>query len=104
MNTTDDFHCFRSDRVAHWQGIAETLETTPSAWGWALANIERWLAQGGLHPGPLLEWRQSLLESCDEPTKRNVLISALRHPPANAHEDQLRSCPRLLEALSGGQF
>jgi len=100
MNTTHDFHCFRSDPVARWRGIAEALETNPAAWEWALTNIERWLAHGRLHPGPLMEWRQCLLESRHEPSKRDALLDALRHPPENAHQDQLRSCSPFI----GGPF
>ncbi len=99
MNASD-FHCFRSDPVERWRGIAEVLEAQPEAWEWALANIQRWLAQGGVHPAPLLEWRQWLQEGCREKTKREALIKALRHPPADAHEDQLRSCSPFV----GGPF
>jgi hypothetical protein len=95
-----DFHCFRSDPLARWRGIVAVLETQPEAWEWAQANIDRWLAQGRLHPAPLLEWRQWLREGCQEPAKREVLLEALRHPPADAHQDQLRSCSPFV----GGPF
>jgi len=50
-----DYHCFRADPLERWQGIAAVLEAQPEAWEWAQANIERWLAQGRLHPAPLME-------------------------------------------------
>lgn len=100
MNSTDDFHCFRSDPLIRWQGIAAALETNPAAWEWALANIERWLSQGRVHPAPLLEWRQWLLEGSREQSKREALLQALRHPPEDAHQDQLRSCSPFV----GGPF
>lgn len=100
MNRSDDFHCFRTDPLIRWQGIAAALESNPDAWEWALANIERWLAQGRLHPAPLLEWREWLLAGCQEQAQRQVLLEALRHPPADAHQDQLRSCSPFV----GGPF
>ena len=95
-----DFHCFRSDPVERWRGIAAVLETQPEAWAWAQANIERWLAQGRLHPAPLLEWQQWLMEGCREQANRQALLETLRHPPADAHQDQLRSCSPFV----GGPF
>jgi len=55
-----DFHCFRIDPLLRWRGIADVLEAQPEVWDWTLGNIERWLAQGRLHPAPLLDWRQCL--------------------------------------------
>ena len=99
MNT-EDFHLHRTDPLVRWRGIADVLEASPEAWEWALANIERWLAQGGLHPAPLLEWRQWLLEGRSERAKRDALLEALRTPPVDAHQDQLRSCSPFV----GGPF
>jgi len=96
----EDFHCFRSDPLLRWRGIADVLEARPEAWEWALANIERWLAQGRLHPAPLLEWRQRLLEGRSERTQREALLETLRIPPVDAHQDQLRSCSPFV----GGPF
>ena len=87
-----DFHLFRMDPQVRWQGIADVLAVNTASWEWALSNIERWLAQGRLHPGPLLEWRQVLLEGCRGKAKREALLETLRHPPADAHQEQLRSC------------
>jgi hypothetical protein len=100
MINTSDFHYFRSEPLVRWRGIAAVLETQPEAWEWALENIQRWLAQGRLHPAPLLEWREWLLEGRKEQAKRAALLEALRYPPANAHEDQLRSCSPFV----GGPF
>lgn len=100
MNTSDDFHCFRSDPLARWRGIADVLQTNPAAWDWALANIERWLARGRLHPSPLLEWRQWLLEGRNDGARREVLLETLRRPLLDAHLDQLRSCSPFI----GGPF
>lgn len=100
MMNMPDFHCFRSDPEERWRGIATVLEEAPEAWEWALANIQRWLAQGRLHPAPLLEWRQRLLEGCRDAEKRRTFMEALRQPPADAYEDQLRSCSPFV----GGPF
>jgi hypothetical protein len=100
VRRTDDFHCFRADPLIRWQAIAAALETNPAAWDWALANIERWLSQARLHPAPLLEWRQWLLEGCRDPESRAALLEVLRRPPADAHHDQLRSCSPFV----GGPF
>ena len=100
MNRTEDFHCFRSDPLIRWQAIAAALETNQAAWDWALANVERWLSQGRLHPAPLLEWRQWLLDGSQDPAKRAALLEVLRRPPEDALEDQLRSCSPFV----GGPF
>lgn len=96
----EDFHCFRSDPQVRWCGIADVLEARPEAWEWALSNIERWLAQGRLHPAPLLEWRQRLQEARHQRAEREALLEALRIPPGDAHQDQLRSCSPFV----GGPF
>lgn len=95
-----DFHCFRSDPIDRWRGIAAVLESQPEAWEWALANIERWLSQGFLHPAPLLEWRQRLIEGAQARAKREALLAALRQPPADGFQDQLRACSPFV----GGPF
>lgn len=100
MDSVDDFHCFRSDPQVRWQGIAQVLETDSAAWDWALANIERWLAQRRLHAAPLMEWRKQLLDARDEAAKRQTLLASLRRPPADAHQGQLRSCSPFV----GGPF
>lgn len=100
MTTADDFHCFRTDSPSRWLGIAGVLDADPAAWDWALANIERWLAHGRLHPAPLREWRQWLLDSRHDAGRREALLHALRHPPVDAHQDQLRSCSPFV----GGPF
>ncbi len=100
MNPPDDFHCFRAEPQLRWQGIAAVLEADPTSWDWALANIGRWLAHGRLHPAPLLEWRERLLQARDGAGPRTALLEALRHPPADAHHDQLRSCSPFI----GGPF
>lgn len=95
-----DFHLFRTDPQVRWQGIAAVLAMNTESWEWALSNIERWLAQGRLHPGPLLEWRQVLREAHDHEEARGKLLNQLRRAPANAHEEQLRSCSPFV----GGPF
>ena len=97
---TDDFHCFRLDPQVRWQGIADVLEHDPSSWDWALANIERWLGQGKVHPEPLLEWRRVLLDGRSNKESKNSLLESLRLPPVDAHQDQLRSCSPFV----GGPF
>jgi hypothetical protein len=100
MKYADDFHCFRSDPLIHWRNIADALEANPSAWDWAAANIERWLARGRVHPAPLLEWKKRLIEGCENEANRHAFLSALREPPADAHNEQLRSCSPFV----GGPF
>jgi hypothetical protein len=98
--SASDFHCFRSDPLARWRDIAEVLAAQPEAWQWAQDNIERWLAQGRLHPAPLLEWRDRLQKASREQAQREALLEALRNPPADAHQDQLRACSPFV----GGPF
>lgn len=100
MNRSDDFHCFRSNVDVHWEKIADVLDADPTAWSWALANIERWLARGRLHPAPLLEWRRLLRAGCEDQAERNALLASLREPPTNVFQDQLRSCSPFI----GGPF
>ena len=100
MSSSKDYHCFRTDPQVRWQGIVAVLETNPAAWDWALDNIGRWLAHGRLHPAPLLEWRQRLLVARTGAAPRTALLEDLRHPPADAHHDQLRSCSPFI----GGPF
>lgn len=98
--STDDFHLFRTDPDEPWRGIADVLEARPEAWNWALANIERWLAHGLLHPAPLVEWRDLLRHAQIQDDRRRDFLHSLRMPPANAHQDQLRSCSPFV----GGPF
>ena len=100
MNPSEDYHCFRTDPLVRWKGIADVLEADPAAWDWALANIGRWLAAGRLHSAPLLEWRQLLVNCRDHPASKSTFLEALRHPPADSHHDQLRSCAPFV----GGPF
>ena len=100
MSVTDDFHCFRINPQTRWQAIARVLETDDSSWNWALENITRWLSQGRLHPAPLMEWQRCLREARDQPDLRRSLLQSLRNPPADAWQDQLRSCSPFV----GGPF
>ena len=100
MKKSDDFHCFRTDPQARWTAIAGVLEFDPAASDWALANIARWLAQGRLHPAPLLEWRRILLAARKDETMRLSLSQTLRNPPLDAHQEQLRACSPFV----GGPF
>jgi hypothetical protein len=95
-----DFHCLRTDPLERWRGIAAALETQPEAWEWALANIQRWLAQSRVHAAPLLEWRHWLLEGRKDQGKRHALLEALREPASDTHDDQLRACSPFV----GGPF
>jgi len=94
MSPPDDYHCFRTDPQVRWQGIADVLETDPAAWDWDLANIGRWLTQGRLHPAPLLEWRQWLLDARKAARPRSDLLEALfslcRRPFPHAHTCRTR--------------
>ncbi len=95
-----DYHCFRPDPAVRWQAIANVLATSSLAWDWALANIERWLAGGKLHPAPLLEWRRLIQSARDSDSLRDSLLASMRLPPADAWHDQLRSCAPFV----GGPF
>lgn len=100
MQTSDDFHCFRTDPLIRWQGVADVLERDAAAWTWALANIGRWQAAGRLHPWPLTEWKSRILKSQECPAYRRELLETMRLPPQGGKEDQLRSCSPFV----GGPF
>jgi hypothetical protein len=100
MTPPDDFHCFRTDPAVRWQAIAVILESSPKAWDWAFANIERWLAAGRLHPAPLEEWRSLLSSARVSSSAREAFLAGLQRPPADAWQDQLRSCAPFV----GGPF
>lgn len=97
---TEDFHCFRTDPAVRWRRIADVLEMSSEGWDWALANIQRWMDQGGLHPGPLKEWRCLLEKARDDKSDRDVFLKQLREAPVGALNEQLRSCSPFV----GGPF
>ena len=100
LSSTDNYHCFRPDPAVQWREIADILASSLSAWDWALANIERWLARGNLHPAPLREWQRLIRAAHDSDSAKESFLASLRLPPADAWQDQLRSCAPFI----GGPF
>jgi hypothetical protein len=87
---SDDFHLYRKDRVQHWRGIAAHVREHPEALAVPLANIARWLANGRLHPAPLLEWQRRIVEAQASPGKFSELLDYLEAD--NADSETLKSC------------
>ena len=88
--TTEDHHFRREDRALHWRRIATHIEAHPSDLAIALANIDRWLARGRVHPAPLLEWRTRILEARRSPGAMSQFIGFLAAP--NHDAEPLKSC------------
>ena len=88
--TTDDHHFRREDRTLHWQRIAAHVAAHPEDLVLPLANIERWLALGRVHPGPLLEWRRRLMAARTSPAALDTLVDFLAAP--NHDAELLKSC------------
>ena len=53
---TDDRYFRREDRAVRWWRIANHIAEHPEDLAIALANCDRWLSLGRVHPAPLLEW------------------------------------------------
>jgi hypothetical protein len=96
--TATDHHLFRQDRAEHWGRISRVLRHEPQAMSWAMANIDRWLARGRLHPGPLQQWRQLLEAAQEGPTGLDALMDFIEETSVEA--EQLRSCSPFV----GGPF
>ncbi len=88
--STEDHHFRREDRSIHWQRIAEHMAAHPEDFPIPLANIERWLALGRVHPGPLIEWRSKIFAAQSSPEEMTRLISYLAAP--NHDAEPLKSC------------
>lgn len=77
MSSTDH-HFLREDRAIHWGRIAEHLAASPGDLAIPLANIERWLALGRVHPTPLLDWRRRILAARTSATQLADFLNYLR--------------------------
>ena len=88
--TSDDHHFRREDSTLHWQRIAAHLSSHPEDLCIPLANIERWLALGRVHPAPLHEWRGRILAAQSSAAAMRLLIDYLAAP--NHDAEPLKSC------------
>jgi hypothetical protein len=86
----DDHHFLREDRAIRWRRIAFHVQNYPADLAIPLANIERWLALGRVHPAPLLDWRQRILQAQSSPAAMDDLIAFLAAP--NHDEEPIKSC------------
>jgi hypothetical protein len=88
--TAEDHHFRREDRTLRWQRIAAHIEEHPENLAIPLANCERWLALGRVHPGPLLEWQRLIRIAQGSQEGMVDFISFLAAP--NHDEQPLKSC------------
>lgn len=87
---TNDHHFLREDRGTRWRRIADHVAAHPSDLEAALANIERWLAWGRVHPAPLLEWRRRIQAAMESP---GAFEDFVRFLAAENHDaEPLKSC------------
>ena len=88
--TADDHHFRREDRVVRWQRIAAHIAGHPEDLAIALANCDRWLAFGRVHPTPLLEWQQLIRAAQSSPEALSKFVQFLAAP--NHDAQPLKSC------------
>jgi len=88
--TTDDHHFHREDRTLRWRRTAARVEAHPEDLSIALANIERWLARGRVHPAPLLDWRSRILAARQSPEAMRKFLDFLAAP--NHDSEPIKSC------------
>lgn len=86
----NDHHFRREDRTLRWRRIASHIAEHPAELAIALANIERWLAFGRVHPAPLLEWRSRIHAAQSSPAAFSELVAFLAAP--NHDDGPLKSC------------
>jgi hypothetical protein len=86
----NDHHFRREDRTLRWQRISNHIRSHPDELSIALANIDRWLEPGRVHPAPLLEWRKRIHAAQDSPAAFNELIDFLAAP--NHDAEPIKSC------------
>ena len=87
---TDDHHFRRQDRGQHWRDLACHLAEHPDDLNVALANIERWLQLGRVHPGPILAWRERILAALESPAAMRGFLEFLTAP--NHDSEPMKSC------------
>lgn len=85
-----DPHLFRPSRERLWQALAQRVKADPACLELPLANIERWLGQGRLQKGPLLEWRKRLEAARHSKLELVALTDWMAAP--NHDSEPLKSC------------
>ena len=85
-----DPHFQREDRGERWRRIARQVGENPACLDTALANIDRWLAWGRVHPAPLEEWRRRIRAAQADPAEFQRLVAYLE--AANHDSEPLKSC------------
>ncbi len=88
--TVDDHHFRREDRTLRWQRIAAHIADHPEDLAIPLANCDRWLALGRVHPAPLLEWQRRIEAAQRSPEALHDFIQFLAAP--NHDAEPLKSC------------
>lgn len=85
-----DHHFRQVDRARQWQEIARHLAEHLEDLEIALANIERWLRLGRVHPAPILDWRQRILAARRSPGAMRGFLDFLAAP--NHDAEPIKSC------------
>lgn len=88
--TADDHHFRREDRTVRWQRIASHIAKHPEDLAIPLANCDRWLALGRVHPAPLLEWQRLIHAAQSSPEALHDFVLFLAAPDHDAQP--LKSC------------
>lgn len=88
--TENDHHFRREDRAVHWRRIASHIAGHPEDLAIALANCDRWLALGRVHPAPLWEWQRLIHAAQNSPEALNDFVSFLAAP--NHDSQPIKSC------------
>jgi hypothetical protein len=88
--TTDDHHFRREDRAVHWRRIALHIAEHPEDLAIVLANCDRWLTLGRVHPAPLREWQRLIHAAQKSPQAMGELVAFLAEP--NHDAEVLKSC------------
>ena len=88
--TADDHHFRREDRAVRWQRIAAHIAEHPEDLAIPLANCDRWLSLGRVHPAPLLEWQRLIRAAQNSQEALDDFILFLAAP--NHDAQPLKSC------------
>ncbi len=98
--TVDDHHFRREDRALRWQRIAAHIAEHPEDLAIPVANCDRWLALGRVHPAPLLEWQRLIEAAQSSPKALHEFIQFLAAP--NHDAEPLKSCSPFVGLPLGG--
>ncbi|MBK1815531.1 hypothetical protein JIN84_07890 [Luteolibacter yonseiensis] len=90
IQTGDDHHFRREDRVCRWQRISGHIAEHPEELAIVLGNIDRWLALGRVHPAPLHEWRERIHAARRSPDEFRAFLDFLSAP--NHDTERIKSC------------